>query len=460
MDVVQDTTSLTFPGVLFLAVMAVLTFSLSRQWAILPLLATVAYMPLGQQLIILGLHFQILRLVILIGLSRVVARGEHRSIPRNKLDKLFLWWAVLSLILGVLSNPSGALLVNRLGVFFNAVGVYYLASCWMRDAKEFIGLMKVLALMVVPIAILMIIEKFTTRNVFSVFGGVHEFTIIREGHLRCQAAFRHPILAGTFGATLVPLFIGLWFQGREAKWLALLGGISACIITIAASTSGALLALLLGGVGFGFWRLRNQMRMVRRGLLVMILVLACIMNAPVWYLTARISNITGGTGWHRAFLIDAAIAHFGEWGLFGTTYTANWGADQILDEDPDNIDITNQFVYEGVKGGIIKLAFFVAIIVQCFKIIGRRTKVEAAKSFAGGMLFWSIGVCLFTHCVSFWSIVYFDQMVVIWYWLLAVISRVACDESADAAQSVSEVNLESETGRNVSTEPAQEMAMA
>jgi hypothetical protein len=38
------------------------------------------------------------------------------------------------------------------------------------------------------------------------------------------------------------------------------------------------------------------------------------------------------------------------------------------------------------------------------------------------MLIWSLGVCLFGHCVSFLSISYFDQMIVMWYWLLAVIS--------------------------------------
>src|ERR1019366_3695406 len=116
---------------------------------------------------------------------------------------------------------------------------------------------KLLALLVIPLAVLMIVEKTTARNVFSIFGGVPEFTEQREGHLRCQAAFRHPILAGTFGATSLPLFIGLWFQGRRARTLALLGGISACVIAIAASSGTALMTMLLGGVGFGFWRLRH-----------------------------------------------------------------------------------------------------------------------------------------------------------------------------------------------------------
>jgi hypothetical protein len=40
-------------------------------------------------------------------------------------------------------------------------------------------------------------------------------------------------------------------------------------------------------------------------------------------------------------------------------------------------------------------------------------------------LYWSIGVCLATHCVSYMSVSYFDQMVVFWYWLLAVIAALS-----------------------------------
>jgi hypothetical protein len=243
---------------------------------------------------------------------------------------------------------------------------------------------------------------------------------------------------------LLPLFIGLWFQGKGAKTLALVGGASACAIGVAASSGGALLTMVMGGVGFGFWRMRQRMRLVRRSMLALMVVLTIVMNAPVWYLIARVSSITGGTGWHRAWLIDVALAHFGEWCVFGTTYTAHWGGEaQILDDDPDNIDITNQFVFEGVRGGMARLALFVAIIVQCFKAVGRRTQVEAARSLEDGMRYWAIGVTLLTHCVAFWSVLYYDQLGVMWFWLLAVISRVVCDEEADPARLADQVSLES-----------------
>jgi hypothetical protein len=427
----------------------VLTFVLPRRLAFLPLLAAVCYMPLGQQMIIGGLHFPILRLLILVGVVRVISRGEARGLAWNRMDKVFFWWAVLSVILGTLSKPTSGVFVNRLGAIYYAVGIYFLVSCWVGDAETFLGLVKVLAVMMVPIAVSMVVEKFTARNIFSILGGVPAITIERAGHLRCQAAFRHPILAGTFGATAFPLFVGLWFQGGKVKKLAMLGGISACAITIAASSGGALVTLLLSWVGFAFWRLRQRMRLVRRTILVTILLLALVMNAPVWYLTARLSGIAGGTGWYRGWLIDQAVAHFDEWWLCGTTYTANWSVTggEVLDDDPDNIDITNQFLLEGIKGGVLKMALFIALIVFCFKAVGRRMQNATGSSLAYGMLLWATGVSVFTHCISFFSVTYYDQLAVIWYWLLAVISRIAYDERVDTAQ------------EDESTTPAQEMAI-
>ena len=444
---VQDASNLTELGILFLGVTALLTLILPRRLAILPLLVTVCYMPLGQQAVVAGLHFTIVRLLLLVGVVRVVCRGEARGLSLNRIDKLFLWWAVMSVILGLLCDPSSKTFVNRLGVFYNALGSYFLVSCWIRDSKNFMDSVKLLALLVVPVALLMVLEKFTSRNVFAVFGGVPEFTGEREGHLRCQAAFRHPILAGTFGATSLPLFIGLWIQGTRRKMLALVGSISACIIAITASSGGALITLVLGIVALGFWRLRHQMRWVRRSIVALIFALALVMQAPVWYLFARASGVVGGTGWYRALLMDTTAAHFSEWWLCGTTYTRHWAPECFVpDEDPDNIDITSQYVAEAVKGGVLKLTLFISIIVLCFKVLGRRIHEEVTASTTNSMFWWTLGVSLFTHCVSFWSIPYFDQMAVLWFWLLAAISRIACDEQAAPVSLAEETRAEASLG--------------
>jgi hypothetical protein len=293
---------------------------------------------------------------------------------------------------------------------------------------------RALAWLSLPVAAVMLVEKLTGHNLLFVFGGVPEITALREGHLRCQGAFRHPILAGTFGATQFPLFMALGYCKLGNRGLAVAAMVSSIIIVITASSSGALMALVAAVGGMAFWKWRNHLRLVRRGTVLVILALALVMNAPVWYLFARLSAMTGGTGWHRAFVIDQAVSHFNEWWLFGTTYTAHWGpGGEVTTGDPNMMDITNHYVVQGVSGGLLKLLLFVAIIIASFKTIGRELDAKTGES-AACLLFWAMGVSLLAHCLSFMSTTYFDQIVVVWYWLLAAICCIGCTTRSEGLQ--------------------------
>ena len=419
--------------------MMYLTCTLPRRLAVCPLLILTCLMPLGQQLDFAGLHFPLFRILLLVGLARIVAKGEFRDWRWNTMDKVMFWWMVVTVAFGSLSKPSTELFVNRMGDVFNAVGCYFFFRSVIVDFSDIVSGIRILAWVCLPLAVLMIVEYATGgHNPFAAFGGVPELSALRDGHPRCQGAFRHAILAGTFGATQIPLFGALWVYDRRSWRLALAGIVAGLIIVITASSSGALMALGEGIVGLVVWKWRRFMPLFRRGLVVTIIVLSFVMKAPVWYLFAKISDITGGGGWHRAYLIDQTIAHFNEWWLFGTTYTAHWGpAGEVIATDPNMMDITNQFVMEGIKGGLLKLVLFVTVIVCCFKIISRRLRDEVPDD-RSGFLAWALGVSLLAHCLSFMSVPYFDQIIVIWYWLLASI----CCISEISAETEEELETE------------------
>jgi hypothetical protein len=422
----QDSSNVAPFGLLFLVCMTLLTWSLPRRYALVPLMITTCYMPLGQMFVIAGLHFQFIRILLLVGWCRVFARGEAASLNLNSLDKLFIWWAVVTLVVGTLTAPSTTRFINRSGEVYNAIGTFFLVRCWIRDFDDVIRLVRVMAVMIAPLAFSMIVEKFTARNVFAVFGGVPEITEGRDGALRCQGAFRHPILAGTYAATLFPLFVGLWFQRGRNKLAAAIGICSSVIATVTASSSGSLLALMSAAVGFGLWPFRYRMHLFRWSMVLALFGLSLLMKAPLWYLFARISEIAGGTGWYRSYIIDQAIKHFDEWWLVGSTYTAHWApGGEVPTGNPGNMDIINNYVNEGLGGGIWKLGLFVAMIVVGYKIIGRWTHRRGSLPFSRRILVWSLGVCLTAHCISFISVVYFDQIVVMWFWILAVISMLS-----------------------------------
>jgi hypothetical protein len=421
----QDSSNVNPIALIFLVVMGFIALRGSRSAAVKALLAIASFLPLGQQVVIAGLHFQFFRILILIGFARIFIRREFRGFEFTTMDKLFVGWALAGFICGVINYPGGIMGDKCLGAAFNSFGIYFLLRIMIRNGDEILEQVKFLAIVAILIGGFMGYEIFTHKNLFYVFGGVPEFVGERDGRFRCQGPFRHPILAGTFAATLFPLIVGLWLQGGKSKKLAL-AAVGACIFsTLVAASSGAIMTCLTAMLGFSLWVMRDRMSLVRRGIVVAIVGLAMTMDAPVYYLIAKLSDVLGGTGWHRSYLLDQTFIHFNEWWLKGTPITAHWApAGQILPADPNNMDITNHYVAQCIQGGIWRFGLFIAMIVACFKIIGRTVRNDDGAPDIKPKFFWALGVCLACHCTAFISISYFDQIEVFWFWLLAAVAAI------------------------------------
>jgi hypothetical protein len=185
------------------------------------------------------------------------------------------------------------------------------------------------------------------------------------------------------------------------------------------------MALLGVAGGLVMWRFREKMNLAWWATLVAVVSLHLIMKAPVWALMGRVSGLTGGTGWYRSELITQAINHIGEWWFWGTDYTAHW-MPFVLPENPNMVDITSQYIAEGVNGGLLTMLLFIGMIALCFRQLGRRLRVLYSEDAgADAKATWCIGVALFAHALSFVSVAYFDQLVVFWYFLLACVSSLS-----------------------------------
>jgi len=98
-------------------------------------------------------------------------------------------------------------------------------------------------------------------NVFGYLGGESLHSAIREGRIRSQAFFGHSIIAGCYGATLLPLCVWLWSEGRISKLYTLVGMAVSVIMILTSASSTPIMAM--GGtiLAFGFWPLRRKMRL-------------------------------------------------------------------------------------------------------------------------------------------------------------------------------------------------------
>jgi len=386
---------------------------------------TACFITLGQVISVASLHFTMFRIIIFFGLIRIIIRKEAFSIRLHTIDKILIAYVITSATAYILlRSVSAEAFINQLGFIYNSLFLYILFRALIHDLDDIKIILKMLALVVIPLAVAMMIEKAAGRNLFSIFGGVPEFTVIREGRLRCQGAFSHPILAGTFGATSLPFMVALWFWDREKKWISGLGVMSATVITITSASSGPAVSYIMILVSMVMWRSRDHMRAVRWVILLGLIGLHLVMKAPVWALIGKVSEVIGGGGWHRTMLIDAAINHFGEWWLLGTDDTRHWMPTGIQWSE-EHTDITNQFISVGIDGGLIALILFIAVILFCFKNIGIKLKEISSREFPIKFALWCMGVSLAGHLASFISVRYFDQIIVFWYLLLALITTVS-----------------------------------
>lgn len=408
-------------GLAFTLLMCVLMLVLPRRYALVPVIILTCYMTMGERIMVAGANFTMIRIVTLAGWTRIIGRGEIRALRLNAIDKAMIAWAISAIITYTLLWQTGQAFVNRLGFAYDAFGMYFLFRFLIRDLNDIKRTVRILAILIGPLAVAMLAEKLTGRNAFAIFGGVMQFTRIRDGSLRCQGPFAHPILAGSFGATLLPLFVGLWYQDKKNHLIAAIAIISALVITVTSASSGPFLAAVAGVIGLLAWHRRQWLRTIRWGVLLGLIALQLKMKAPVWFLIARADVFGGSTGWHRAALIDAAVKHFGDWWMVGVKDTGYWsGQTHLL------ADVTNEYVWQGVQGGLLTLLLFVLIIVLCFRGVGRTVRLMRGRWPAPDLLcIWSLGAALFAHVVNYLSITYFDQNFVNWYLLLSMISTAA-----------------------------------
>ena len=405
------------PIVLIAMLIAVLLILLlPRKFVVIPVLLIAFLVPVGQSIYAVGVHWLVLRIVILVGLLRVglMRFSSKKTLLAggfNKIDMAFLICFVAQAIAVPLVYMSSQALVNQFGVLIDSLGAYFLLRVLIQDEDDTYRTLKCLAVLAVFLGLCMVREQVALQNIFGQIGLGRTVPEIREGKIRSQAVFQHSLTAGTFGATLLPLFFLLWRNGK-AKVIAAAGMFGCTIMTICSNSSTPLLAYVAGVLGMCLWPIRKKMKAVRWGIVISLLALQMVMKAPFWFVIAHIDLTGGSSGYHRAELVDQFIRHFSNWWLIGTKDAGTWAYD-LWDQQ-------NQYVGVGESGGLLALFFFIAMISRsCARIGIARKAVEGLRK---EWFLWFLGAALFANLVAFFGVNYFDQLKVVWFALLAIIS--------------------------------------
>ena len=389
-----------------------------RKWMPVSFLLVAFLGAIGQQIYFGGFHFYVTRILVMAAIIRLiisafVVPGPLLAGGTNLVDKIFIVWVICRCGADVILNnfASGAL-TYQTGWLIDAIGGYLLMRFAIRDEDDMVRVLKVFAVLTCIFTVTMADEKFHNQNIFGYLGVLPIAPGVREGAIRAGAAFAHPILAGVFGVALVPLFWWLWQSGK-GKVAGAFGFFGSMGMMLMSASSTPLLAFAAAIVAWFAWPFREKLHYLRWGVVAMLIGLHMVMKAPVWMLISRVDLIAGNSGYHRAMLIDQCIRHFWDWWLIGTNDAGTWGWDLW--------DTSNQFVQEAESGGILTFILFIAIISLTFRRLMRARKfVESEGDLPQARFFWAQSVTLFTHCVCFFGISYFDHTKMMWYAFLAI----------------------------------------
>jgi hypothetical protein len=419
-------------GIVAILLLGVASIVVPRRYALVPALILACFVAPAQRIVLATLDFNFLRIMVFFGWARVLLRDEIAGFRWKRLDTLVVAWGCCATVTATILHGTVAALILRLGLLYDAIGIYFLCRFLVRDWQDVLAFARCAAIVSAPVACAFLMEKATGRNLFAFFGGVPQETILRAGRLRCQGPFSHSILAGCFWASLLPLIGALWWSRGWSRPLAVAGATCAAWIVIACASATPLGGLLFGIVAAALFPLRRWMRWIRWSAVAGLVALQLVMVNPVWHLLARVPLVTGATGWYRFKLFDEFVRHFSEWMLIGTRSAARWPG-------PGFEAITNEFVRQGVDGGLLTLALFVGMIVVAFIGVGQilrdanQRRYRVVGSTADGQrlllrpasgandraaklaLAWALGVSMFIHCAVFIGVSYFGQVLLVWY---------------------------------------------
>lgn len=396
----------------------------SRQWALLSMLAGVMYMPAVAELSVAGFAMFPGRVLMVVAIARVVTRKELSSIRLTRFDRLLVLLYAYTIGVFLIRSDEGQ--AYQIGTGVDALLTYFAARALCRSFDDFNVFLRGVAVLLIPYVGLVWIESLTWNNPFAPIGGVELVRAgdlwVRGGRLRATGAFGHPSLLGTFAGTFFALFVALLLsRGHRSIGLA---GAAMCVAIVMASNSGGPVACLgVAMAGWMLWPFRRHMAVVRMAIFSGLVMLALFMKAPIWFVFARVSSVTGGDGWHRSELLDAAIRHIDVWWLAGMPVlgTSKWLP--YTNTVTGAVDMTNHFLVFGIAAGFGAVLLLVAVLVRAFGDIGKAAAALRSqdRQLQNEAIVWSLGVMMGVHVFNWFGITYWDQTHIVLFIQLAIL---------------------------------------
>jgi len=370
------------------------------------------------------------RFVVVMLFLRCLSDGRIQSnFKWSKLDYIVSLSMIIYVVAYCLKVQTPKAVENRGGFLLDTWFAYMVVRYIVADKATLVAVIKCIAPALGVLAVLGVVESVTHWQPFAPLMrycpwlpfSPQGMSIgeIRFGFGRAIGPFSHPILFGCGFAIFLPLVFYLRHEKGHGK-------------NSAYFISGLLLLGALSSMSSGPWVmtivvtfcLAMEKHRVWVKPLFIFAVAGCIFvgiasNQPFYHAIAARANPLGGSSWHRARLIDCAIAHFDEWWLLGYgDQDPGWGPEL----GDDHTDLTNEFILAGVTSGILGMLALCAVLAQAFRDLASTLKKVAHP--AARSLCWAFVSLLTAVVVTWMSSSFFGQLMALFYGCLGMIGSV------------------------------------
>lgn len=372
------------------------------------------------------LDISLARIVVTVLLLRCLLNAELRAkFKWCRLD----WWvtfgaiANLCIALAVWKMPMAQSFENSSGYLMDTYFAYLTARLCLTDYKVVVTSVKWIAIALVPLAILGMIESYTGWGpyyklvTYCPWRQVAEPLLSeRSGFFRAIGPFSHPILFGAAFVMFLPMVYWLRHQGgywRVGSYI--IAGILA-IGALSSMSSGPVMMLIFTICFLLLERHKDYVKPILIFLAISCVLVEVLSNRTFYHVLASYADPIGGSGWHRAKLIDMAIEHFSEWWLIGYgQQDPEWGAALGMSWT----DITNHYIIAGVKYGML------GVIALCGTLaVSVIMLVRQHKSTIDPLLrswYWAMGLIIVAFIISFNAFTLFGQASTLFYCILGFV---------------------------------------
>jgi len=416
----------------FALIACLLVIVLRPQYAVAAFIAALLWYPSYLAVSVGTIDIVVGRFVVAVLLVRCILSDELRS--------RFVWcpldtFVAISMAVSVVTyfftadKPVMLIVESRGGFLMDTWCAYLAARFVVNDRRKLISLIKCIGVILVPLALLGVVESVTGWQAFAPLWrfspwfreGGRFVADKRFGFTRAVGPFSHTILFGGGFAMLLPLIY--YLRHERNRWhslayvlsgIALLGALSSFSSGPWVMTFVVIFCLALEG----------HKRWVKR--LFLFSVFSCIVigiasNRPFYHVLADMANPLGGAGWHRAKLIDLAIENFDKWWMVGYgDEDPGWGESLGMTWT----DVTNEYILSGVRYGILGVLATLAVLAQAFR--GLLTTYRKMAHPAMKSLCWAFGSMLFGVAVTWVSVSFFGQITTLFHLCLGMIGSLSC----------------------------------